>query len=83
MQSSLLDSEARRTELETGVGLTQDTLRRTMKERDAARTEATTLLAKLEETGLNDREKGRMVDAESACSESVTAFLKGMYWFVC
>jgi len=65
MQSSLLDSEARRTELETGIALTQDTLRRTIKERDEARMEMTALAHKLEDTGLNDREKGRMVDAEA------------------
>jgi murein DD-endopeptidase MepM/ murein hydrolase activator NlpD len=65
MQSSLLDSEARRTELETGIALTQDTLRRTIKERDEARVEVTALAEKLEDTGLNSREKGRMVDAEA------------------
>lgn len=65
MQSSLLESEARRTELETGIGLTQETLRRTIKERDDARDEASTLGEKLADTGLSDREKGRMNDAES------------------
>jgi len=65
MQSSLLESEARRTELETGIALTQDTLRRTIKERDEARVDAVALTEKLEDTGLNSREKGRMVDAEA------------------
>jgi len=73
MQSSLLDSEARRTELETGIALTQDTLRRTLKERDEARAEAATLAAKLEDTGLNSREKGRMADAEATMEYLSTA----------
>jgi len=37
MQSELLSSEDRRKELETGIGVIQSTLRRTMGERDAAR----------------------------------------------
>ena len=37
MQSSLLTSEERRRELETGIGVIQATLRRTMNDRDAAR----------------------------------------------
>ena len=65
MQTSLLESEARRTELETGIALTQDTLRRTIKERDEARVETVALTEKMNATGLNDREKGRMVDAEA------------------
>lgn len=40
MQSALLASEERRKELETGLGVVQATLRRTMNERDAARAEA-------------------------------------------
>lgn len=39
MQSQLLESEIRRRELETGIDVIQATLRRTMKEREAARTE--------------------------------------------
>ncbi|WP_425354946.1 DUF5930 domain-containing protein [Oceaniglobus trochenteri] len=65
MQSSLLESEARRTELETGISLTQDTLRRTMKERDEARLEMAALSEKLADEGLDQREKSRMVDAEA------------------
>ncbi|WP_298290714.1 M23 family metallopeptidase [uncultured Litoreibacter sp.] len=49
MQSSLLASEDRRTELETGIEVIQKTLRRTIRERDGARTEHETLLAQLEE----------------------------------
>lgn len=43
MQSALLASEDRRRELEKGIEVIQATLRRTMKERDAAREEAAAL----------------------------------------
>ncbi|AMY70042.1 hypothetical protein FALB51S_03646 [Frigidibacter albus] len=56
MQSALLDSEERRRELETGIDVIQATLRRTMGERDAARTEArvasAALAGEVEATGL-------------------------------
>lgn len=65
MQSSLLETEARLNELETGIGLTQETLRRTIRERDEARLEVVALAEKLEDTGLSSREKGRMADAET------------------
>ena len=45
MQSKLLASEDRRRELETGIGVIQATLRRTMGERDAALTERAQLEA--------------------------------------
>ncbi len=45
MQSALLSSEDRRKELETGIGVIQSTLRRTMSERDAARTSLEDMLA--------------------------------------
>ncbi|PTX55748.1 murein DD-endopeptidase MepM/ murein hydrolase activator NlpD [Litoreibacter ponti] len=48
MQSALLASEDRRTELETGIEVIQTTLRRTMKERDSAREETEILTARLE-----------------------------------
>ena len=48
MQSALLASEDDRKELTAGIDVIQATLRRTMKERDAARTEAETMLAQLE-----------------------------------
>lgn len=47
IQSELLSSEERRRELEQGIGVIQATLRRTMKEREAARAEAQNLLAEL------------------------------------
>lgn len=48
MQSELLSSETRRHELETGIGVVQATLRRTMGERDAARVAEADALAALE-----------------------------------
>ena len=47
MQSQLLVAENRLREAETGLGVVQATLRRTMKERDAAREEAGVLSAQL------------------------------------
>lgn len=49
MQSALLASEERRKELETGIGVIQTTLRRTMTERDEARTQVAELNANLAE----------------------------------
>ena len=51
MQSELLASETRRHEMETGIGVIQATLRRTMEERDAARERAETLTAQIETSG--------------------------------
>ncbi|MEL6206497.1 MAG: M23 family metallopeptidase [Pseudomonadota bacterium] len=48
MQSKLLDSEDRRRELETGIGVIQATLRRTMKHRDAALQERNRLQAQID-----------------------------------
>ena len=48
MQSELLGSEDRRKELERGIDVIQATLRRTMKERDAAREAAETAVARLD-----------------------------------
>lgn len=50
MQTQLLSSETRRRELETGIGVIQSTLRRTMGERDAAREEAETMTLALDGT---------------------------------
>ncbi|WP_343082357.1 M23 family metallopeptidase [Ostreiculturibacter nitratireducens] len=47
MQSALLASEERRRELETGIGVIQTTLRRTMTERDEALSQVETLSASL------------------------------------
>lgn len=51
MQSELLASEDRRTELKTGIEVIQKTLRRTIKERDGARQDYAALTAQLEEDG--------------------------------
>jgi murein DD-endopeptidase MepM/ murein hydrolase activator NlpD len=54
MQSSLLASEDGRTEMETGIEVIQKTLRRTIKERDEARAETQTALARLEAEQADD-----------------------------
>lgn len=54
MQSSLLGSEDQRKELETGIEVIQATLRRTIKERDEARAETETLLARMEGSAAED-----------------------------
>jgi len=51
MQTQLLASETRRRELETGIGVIQSTLRRTMKERDTAREDLGTLKLAMAENG--------------------------------
>ncbi|MEM1078733.1 MAG: DUF5930 domain-containing protein [Pseudomonadota bacterium] len=65
MQSQLLASEERRSELETGVAVVQSTLRTAMEERDAARAaeaEASRELAAL--TGTGTTEAAQMRDLE-------------------
>ncbi len=54
MQSALLASEDSRNELETGIEVIQTTLRRTMRERDEARAQGATLVAKMEEVKAED-----------------------------
>ena len=51
MQSELLNSETRRRELETGIEVIQSTLRRTIKEREAAKSEANGLMAAADGNG--------------------------------
>lgn len=51
MQSELLNSETRRRELETGIEVIQSTLRRTIKEREAAKSEANGLMAAADGSG--------------------------------
>ncbi len=66
MQSALLASEDRRKELETGLDVVQATLRRTMRERDEARGEASELaLALTAETGSVRTETARSRDVEA------------------
>ncbi|MEQ8432570.1 MAG: DUF5930 domain-containing protein [Roseovarius sp.] len=74
MQSDLLASETRRRELETGIEVIQSTLRRTMKERDAARAESEELTLALKDTA-----PGTLADEEGmgteATLETLTAAL--------
>ncbi len=51
MQSELLESETHRRELETGIDVIQSTLRDTMKDREAARTQLASLQGNLSEGG--------------------------------
>jgi murein DD-endopeptidase MepM/ murein hydrolase activator NlpD len=63
MQARLLASEDRRRELETGIDVVQNTLRRTIKERDEARATAETAAASLAaQTGGGRSEAGRARD---------------------
>ncbi len=64
MQTALLASEERRTELETGIDVIQTTLRRTIRERDAALAEAEKLSLTLNDTSQNAKsDAGRANDA--------------------
>jgi murein DD-endopeptidase MepM/ murein hydrolase activator NlpD len=66
MQSRLLASEDRRRELETGIGVIQATLRRTMQERDAALGEAERLAAALASgTGPDGGEASGVADVDT------------------
>ena len=71
MQSRLLASEDRRRELETGIDVIQNTLRRTIKERETARDEVVALSLA---PGKGRTDAGRMRDAESTL-EYITAAL--------
>ena len=63
MQERLLASEDRRRELETGIEAIQETLRRTIKERDEARGEADRATLALSEQSGGATEMGRARDA--------------------
>lgn len=62
MQSRLLASEERRKELETGIGVIQTTLRKTMSERDGARARADALAAAAEDGGVETASAGSAAD---------------------
>lgn len=68
MQSQLLQSETRRREMETGIEVIQATLRRTMKEREAARVELAALKA-LHNGEL--RENGDVMASGTAAGEAI------------
>ena len=74
MQSQLLASETRRREMETGIEVIQSTLRRTMKERDTARTEAADLALALQESSPAAR-PGQDVPAMAATMQVLTTAL--------
>ena len=73
MQERLLASEDRRRELETGVEAIQDTLRRTIKERDLARSEADRATLALSEQSGGATEIGRAQDAMATLEILVNA----------
>ncbi len=62
MQEKLLASEDRRRELETGIEVIQNTLRRTIAERDEARAEADRMKVALNQQGDGATELGRVRD---------------------
>ncbi len=65
MQERLLATEDSRRELETGIDVIQNTLRRMIQERDAARDEATRVASDLAaQTGVANTEMGRIRDTE-------------------
>ena len=74
MQARLLASEDRRRELETGIDVIQNTLRRTIKERDEARSELGRMTLALTEQGSGATEMGRARDT-SATLEYLTSAL--------
>ncbi len=65
MQEKLLASEDRRRELETGIDVIQNTLRRTIQERDEARAEAERVTVALNEQGGGATEMGRIRDTKA------------------
>ncbi len=71
MQSALLASEDRRKELETGIGVIQSTLRRTMGERDDARTSLEEMLA----LARNEQAGGTATGAGSSIDNATLGFL--------
>uniref|UniRef100_UPI003898E935 DUF5930 domain-containing protein n=1 Tax=Aliiroseovarius sediminilitoris TaxID=1173584 RepID=UPI003898E935 len=65
MQSELLASEERRKEFETGIGVIQSTLRRTMGERDDAKDSLETMLAEAKEDQATGRPGAAPVQADT------------------
>ncbi len=76
MQERLLASEDSRRELETGVDVIQNTLRRTIKERDAARVEASrATLAMTQQSGVTNSDAGRVHDTEVTLDVMTSALM--------
>ncbi|MFD0980832.1 DUF5930 domain-containing protein [Tropicimonas aquimaris] len=65
MQSQLLTSESRRHELETGIGVVQTALRRTINERDQAREEKEAVVAVLEGRAESESEKASLAEVDA------------------
>ncbi|WP_068116672.1 M23 family metallopeptidase [Tropicimonas marinistellae] len=65
MQSKLLASETRRHELETGIGVVQAALRRTMNERDDARSEQQDMLAQIEGDATGDMPNSSLPEVDA------------------
>lgn len=65
MQTTLLEAEDRRKELEDGIEVIQATLRRTIEQRDAARKEATELAARVEGMGTDEDPAVRLAHYEA------------------
>ncbi|MGP3697100.1 DUF5930 domain-containing protein [Rhodobacter sp. NSM] len=73
MQTALLATEDRRKELETGIDVLQDTLIRTIEERDEFREESQRMtLALAEQTGSARTEGSRTADAEATLEQLST-----------
>lgn len=68
MQSQLLQSETHRREMETGIDVIQTTLRRTMREREAARVELAALKALMED---GSDGTGQVMASGTAASEAI------------
>ena len=76
MQARLLASEDSRRELETGVDVIQNTLRRAIRERDEARSEATRVtLALAQQTGVARTDAGRIKDTETTLDIMASALV--------
>ncbi|GAB1363469.1 DUF5930 domain-containing protein [Rhodobacter sp.] len=73
MQEKLLASEDSRRELETGIEVIQNTLRRTIEERDTARAEAERMTLALNQTGEGATEMGRIRDTAATLDYLTTA----------
>ena len=75
MQTELLQSETRRRELETGIEVIQSTLRRTMKERDSARSESEQLQLALQNSDTSPLPGGNGAVGEDSTLEFLTTAL--------
>ena len=75
MQSELLASETRRRELETGIDVIQSTLRRTMKERETARREATELAEAMSDENKGNSTEGLLAQDNVGALDFLTSAL--------